>query len=541
MIGGTTERANEPGVCASGPLRVNEMPSLDSGRETYRAVGSVLAPRWMRLLGPSPWFHDDSVAGGLQNYYRASAVLALGLYCELAAQRPESSYQRECVRAGLVRWQFLLGRDGRPRSRAARRDPMTGAAAAQVVRLLAEATSFQTATLLDDLALHLHWLARGNERYCWIEAVTVSALCDGATLVRDAKLLQAARQRLAGLLARQDEEGWFPGEHGVELSRCSAMVDSLGRVWCEHEWPELEAPLQRTLQFGLALAGRNAVDLAMTLGPAGPYGVELLSSNSPQAATIARKCREALAALDASAAALLGDGACAELGVSAMLAAMYAPARLPKPIDEADDGSVRFPRAGVWLERTSAYRAVVAARRGGSMSVRWRDGSVMNDTGVVVVLPLGIKSSGLASGVGEVRFAATSVLMRGILRRVAGTGERRTRRWFPFWRRPAADTISQGEHGFHPHLVDHFEREITFGDDSITLRDRVDCLLPCVAIVLESPAPWSADGEGVAPPGGPPMFLEGGRHVEITRVYQRGQLVERRVRRLARGEDRSEH
>ncbi len=75
---------------------------------------------------------------------------------------------------------------------------------------------------------------------------------------------------------------------------------------------------------------------------------------------------------------------------------------------------------------------------------------------------------------------------------------------------------------------DQYDRQITFGDDWIRIRDRVHCRLPCETIVCQSPPPVPTRpfGDGsVSRTTHPPIFVEGGRNVEIIRVYRNGELV----------------
>ena len=73
-------------------------------------------------------------------------------------------------------------------------------------------------------------------------------------------------------------------------------------------------------------------------------------------------------------------------------------------------------------------------------------------------------------------------------------------------------------------------RRITFGEDTVHIHDRVRCRLPCESVVVQSPA---IEPRGLfvnATPtdriGRPPIFVAGGRRVDITRIYRNGELVE---------------
>jgi hypothetical protein len=502
-------------------------------KAAYRRAAAVLAPRWLWTIGPSPWFgdtraNDDPPELPARPYHRASALLALGLTCDGSGEDQPLGQARECVRAALIHWQLLLGRDGRPRLRAARRDPFTIAASGRVVRLLSDVPSFQTRTLIDDVSGHIAWLARRTEPLAWVEAQAIGALCDAATLVRDVRFLQTARTRLGRLLSAQDVEGWFADAGGPDLGRWSVTLDALARVFRDQEWPELEEPLRRTLRFSRFVAGPDARRGYGPIAPIGPYGVELLAGMSSDAAGLARDCRGYCESLDSAAGAWLHDGECAEWGASVALAIVdAAPRSLPSP-GPFEGMPTRFPHAGVWITQRAGYRAVLQGRKGAALHVAWRDGSVLADPGVCVVFPHGIKTGGRVTAL-ENTGPDTSFIVRGLLRRTDGAPELRAGGRFWRRRRFSAEESVVADHRFQPHLHDHFEREVTFGSDWITLRDRVDLLLPCLAMVCQSAA---APHQSIV--GRPPIFIEGGRHLEVTRTYRAGKLVEQRVARTPR-------
>ena len=76
-------------------------------------------------------------------------------------------------------------------------------------------------------------------------------------------------------------------------------------------------------------------------------------------------------------------------------------------------------------------------------------------------------------------------------------------------------------------------RRITFGDDTVHIHDRVRCRLPCESVVVQSPTIEPRGLFVIATPtdriGRPPIFVGGGRRVDITRIYRNGELVEMRL------------
>ena len=252
----TAPQADERAPAGERPSRAGTAAAVPvAGSETYRDAARACLPRWLRMLGPAPWLNGPGRFGQGQEgqtrapYVRQAATLAIALTNEMDYARPDADYLRECVRASLIHWQLSLRSDGRPAHRHFRRSPLQGAVTGCVVQLLTETSGFQTDGLLADLDRHLHWLAGNPPQTPWIEAATVGALADGALLVRRRALLDTARRRLRSLLARQNEEGWFPERGGADLGRLSLTVDTLARLQRHNDWEELSDPLHRALSF----------------------------------------------------------------------------------------------------------------------------------------------------------------------------------------------------------------------------------------------------------------------------------------------------
>ncbi len=534
-------------------------------RSVYLHAARASLPRWLQILGPAPWFDSGrrlpSTLRGCASllYRRQSATLAIALLCELDRQRPDRDYLRECVRASLTRWQMSLRADDRPAHRGQRSSPLHAATLWSVVQLLSETSGFQTHLLLRDIERHLDWLTRRNPPTPWLEAATIGAMTDGAVLVRDAGLLKRARKRLVSLLARQDEEGWFPQRGGVDIGGLSLTVDALARVYRQNQWEELERPLERALGFlnhfvhpDDSVGGCYGTCETAFISP---FGVELLAPAFAGAATLALICRRRCA--EATVDQLYGyeNDQCAMLGASVALAAATAAPRLREGCADPHERCrrMRFPSAGLTIFDTDAYHAVVAGKKGGAIRVTWRNGAAgLNDPGVSVIFAHGIKTSTHADRCTREDVTDVSVTTSGILRRTEPapiSPGARLKRWITRIGRgrstddvTATAGITKGEgHGCRspdqrPPRIDYqrlthdrYTREITFGEDWIRIRDHVHCRLPCQTILCQS-APPTRSGPFGDPMGGytnhAPIFVDGGRSVEITRVYRNGLLVD---------------
>jgi hypothetical protein len=273
--------------------------------------------------------------------------------------------------------------------------------------------------------------------------------------------------------------------------------------------------------------------------------VELLAPDSSEAAALALACRRRCERLDARQLAGLSDDSAATWGSSLVLAAANARSALaapcPFPFETADRR--RFPLAGVSIFATQAYHATVDGCRGGGLHVTWKNGSPsLDDPGITAVFSHRMRTSARFDARGRPGVTDSSVTCRGILRRA---GRERRRLWHRLKRSIARigrarkmplvrATVEDPAHpvGYGRLTHDWYTRDITFGDDWIRMRDRIQCRLPCTTIVCQSPL-WGQVGPNsdtitVNEVARGPILVDGGRDVEITRFYHKGELVDPR-------------
>lgn len=241
------------------------------------------------------------------------------------------------------------------------------------------------------------------------------------------------------------------------------------------------------------------------------------------------------------------DDLCALLGSRIALAAAHASAGLPASCRYPCDtiGRTEFQSARLSIFSTDAYHAVVAGRKGGSLHVTWRSGKPnLEDPGVIAIFPHKALTTGRWSSRTRQSISESTVTSSGVLRRPPQFPDSK-RRWIRERIRrtrfeepqPSASADRKDDHRKRidsSRLThDRFRREITFGDNWIRIRDRVLCRLPCRTIVCQSPPPGRAnvyvDRIVADQSNREPIFVEGGRNVEITRVYRDGDLVDRSV------------
>ncbi len=527
--------------------------------EVYRTVALRYRPEWRSMIGVAPWLeldHPIGVKGGIRIRDlagRIAAATALG-FCEGAETEGVSpALIREQVRATLALWQSHL--TGAGKLRACRDHPLAVRMASHVVHLLCDIDGYAESFLLGDVSRHLDWLARQPARDGCCEASLVVALADGAVLLRRTELLRYARQRLHELLLRQTDEGWFPERGGADVGRLTLAVDSLARVYHHHDWDELTEPLARSLRFLRHFV--TPTGLTATCGePFGtgllsPYGVEILAATHPDAYALAVILRHRYAKLAQTKEASWSSEAALRIGPAALLAARCGSATLRGPTFEPipSERLTRFTRADVAIVETPHYRAIISPRHGGAVWVWWsRLNSLTQDSGLCVVFPHHTRVSGNVDRSNRSSTTPTTITCHGVLRRLR-TGERPRSscwRWFrKAVRLRGGDTLRQPPlTGTKPltkaqHralLHDHFRRDVTFHEDRIEIRDEVICRMKCEAIVcgsmIDPNTVAATDATSCEQPGDAPIYLRGGKHAVITRVYQNGALRECRQQGL---------
>lgn len=520
-------------------------------RSVYLQAALACLPRWRLMLGIAPWLDDGSTAEPsarntpLPLHRRLSAALAVGMLADRHELDGPGDQWHDHLHTALVQWQLSMRGNGKPFARSHRTNPLHGALADLVVQFAGQTTAFRSESLIDDLRRHLGWLTTRPARVPWMEATTIAALADGAVVVRDDALIGHAGRRLTKLLQLQDAEGWFPERGGADTGRLSLTIDALARLHSHGRWPELHDSIARALRFlvHFVLPGDQFGGSFNSCGTAflSPHGVELLAPEFPDAAALAGVCRRRMR--DFAERRLPGwhDDLLALLGPRLSAAAAAAPNRLTAPpLPHETTGSVRFPNAGLSIESTDAYHAVVCTRRGGAFRITWRhDGTCQDESGITVVFAHGLRTAGRWSPRTRAYSSGNSLIVSGALRRPAkqATG---LRQWLFRWMRPRHPDAPKNsprdgradrpiKHLNHTQLThDCFERELTFGPNWVRIRDEILCRLPCMSVICQSPSPGSTerliDDTSQADPPATPIYAAGGRRVQIIRRYRLGKL-----------------
>ena len=228
---------------------------------------------------------------------------------------------------------------------------------------------------------------------------------------------------------------------------------------------------------------------------------------------------------------------------------MVAPSELPAGpnLPCGSNGHTHPPRAGLAFYATDAYYAVVNGKRGGALHVNWRTGApVLDDPGVSVVFSRKTRCSGQWDRHAHGQVTPSSTTSQSVLQ--APRGAPRPEWWRIGWIVGRRDYRALAKDGIPPDsnrvpgpakrqrlAHDWHRREIMFRDDMIQIRDVIHCRLPCRTIICQSPLTEEAhrfvDSGNLAMTNRAPLFVEGGKKVEVWRVYRQGKLVEQRFTR----------
>jgi hypothetical protein len=592
-------------VPAIRPPSAAAAPALPT-REAYLAPLRRLIPRLRQMIGPLPWILPGDRAGMGRGpnpplHRQQAATLALGLltrhHAEAEAAEDAEAVEaaeawRADVRASVVQWQLSLSRDGRPHRESRHRRAQHAMAGGRVLTLLAEVPEYQTHSLLADASRYLDWLRKLPPFAAWLEANRVQVLVEGSVLVRRAELLEYAQEACRRLLRRQHEEGWFPERGGVDLGRHGLTIDALARVHAQTGWPELEPVLRSATEFLCHFVTPDGrVGNSFNTCGGGflcPYGAELLQARIPAAGVLSRAQRKACLKLGADrlldrsaeliawlapsfALALMVEGADPMAGMGAAERAVETTAGCSFEAfadltgDDATGssmglrGSRIFSGAGLTVHTTCDYLAVASGRKGGSISVLWREGEdtvrggrSLEDEGVIVAGHWGLRASGRPGSCPHPTLYPDGLRARGRLRgvrREARGPERNNdplaslarfvlKRWqqrtaqgrqpaaWQTWLRRRLLRLDRGV------PAGRYQREVRFEPDRVMIMDAVRVRGHAWSLLLQTPldvrGQQLADGTA-ADHTPPPICVDMSTHVSVTRTYRDGKLTDLRL------------
>lgn len=522
---------------------------VDLELSVYTAAARSALPRLRHFLEEPSHFGGNvrlirRAATPETMYRRLSATWAIGMMLEHDPAVRGNELLNDGVRRSLIHWQMSLRCDGRPFHRRVESRHWHVVNADLVTHLLNETSIFHDAMLLDDVGRHLKWLAAGPRSAPWVEAALVNAMATGALIVREVELLGFARTRLAALLAGQDEEGWFPERGGADLGRLSFLVDSLARLYAHHGWQEVVPPIERAIRFLFSFIPPDG-RMGGCFNSCGtefvsPYGLEIMASKVPEAATLASWARRRCSQWIHDRFSHWSDETLAVMAPRIVAASTAATRRLPVGADWpwATNPHFHFPKAGLSVHVTDAYHAVVAARRGGALHVTWRSGAApLVDAGIVVVCAHSTRTS--SSGrlrrtpnVGERSMFCENILKRGERAQdpVSGRPGRETGHTSALGDRLDRQSSirparwSAGRVGGLAH--DTCSREIRFDEETVAIQDVVRCRLPCQAVVCQLPHAGASEPTTTERA---PIYIAGGKQVTIERLYRDGELIDMRT------------
>ena len=284
--------------------------------------------------------------------------------------------------------------------------PFERALGAAVFSLQAAAEAYRILEL-DDPEL-LGWFQR---RAAWVighdesgrlanhQALAVLGLFRVAQITGKQEYRAAARARLDKLLAWQSDEGWFEEYGGADPGYQTLTIDCLAKIRKLTAHSELDQPLRRAVAFARLFLHPDG-SYAGEYGSRGtyhfyPHGMELLAPEDPHAANLADGFLRGLAA--GKQAAFSDDRMFAHrLGNLIEAYADWSPShrwdtKLPhrmggRPGHEAPavEPARYFPKARLFVRRTSTSHTVISAARGGVFKHFGPCGRAITDAGLIL-------------------------------------------------------------------------------------------------------------------------------------------------------------
>jgi len=381
------------------------------GRELYARVGLAQIPHILGMvdkhrLSPtygcfdrSYWhYRTASFPSGMYQEF----VLPLALVFKFPFPGGEEFHLqprlKELVRAGIRFAARSSHKDGScddyfPNERALGAAAFSLYAMAESYRLL----ELQDEDLLEFLCKRAGWLIKNQEsgRLSNHQALAALALQNLFLLTGENKFLRGAENRIQMLLEWQSSEGWFPEYEGCDPGYLTATVDFLAKYMTISGRRELQAPLNRALEFlsflmhpdgtcGGEYGSRNTYLLF-------PHGLELSARFSQAAAQMADLYLKALE--KGRRVYLEDDRMCAHLSYDHLQAYLDFMEELPQ--EDAVESRITqgfskyFSEAKLFLYKDSNRHLLVSAAKGGALSYHLDGKLAYCDSGLAAKLSSG--------------------------------------------------------------------------------------------------------------------------------------------------------
>lgn len=348
----------------------------------------------------------------------------------------------------------------------------------------------EDAAMLEFFARRGHWLATHNEsgQLANHQAFAALALYNVYTLTGDRRFLDASNEFRDITLSWQHDEGWFQEYEGADPGYHSCSIAFLGKLWQKSQDDSLIEPLKRAVEFASyfmhpdgSYAGeygsRNTYHFY-------PHGFEVMAPFTPTAARIAdtylhRSLPERRRYFNDD------NRMCAHYVYDWMQSWRdYHPERHGLLEEHRGPFERWFDDAKILVKKTPKYYAVCSLAKGGVLKVYDESGPLYSDTGPMLRSDDGeVFVSHLVDPEHEAQFKEGTATIRGAM----------SKRRYPL-PSPVKQmmfrgmNLSVGRLGPNavrtvlqkvlitgkPRTGIQFERQLTFTDDDISIRDTID-------------------------------------------------------------------
>lgn len=568
-IGGTA--AAQRGAATS--VRADRGASRD---RSDTALFHALKPRLIAMLGHAPSLETQEICrrtAGIRPQAmmrRLSAAVAL-CRARAAGLFGGDEFPQTGIEATVLRWQLSIDARGIPIGRSNLASGWHALIARHVLELVAEHRVWRSPKIVDESLRFIDWVAARSHRSSWREACVIDALATSSAVQRGDSRDEAARERLASLLGRQTDEGWFPehGDGGVDVLRHTLLLDTLARLATRQEWAEVLPAIDRGVRFLCDTSLANHVPLGVCTscgtGLVSPVAVSLRSGVHPAGSRLAESAQLAIARFASGDDAHIGDHTLALLapGISVLAAEPAEPVERSNshPADhcasgdapsiskcgpaESNDAAVdaesheaacvrEFAQAGFVKIETAAYAAQVAGVLGGSLQVRFAGGEELIDDGIAIACETHTRSAVRAMPSVQTSPTGLTITTSGLLRRRKHLHVSRARKLVRraeslsvvrgFIRRIVRMLRSRTKAGAHT-----FQRTIRFEAKQIVIEDVIHSSKKCHTVLLGAGTAAGAGGvlaQRCGCSAAEPTIVEGGAHLRIRRTFDATGLIE---------------
>ena len=240
--------------------------------------------------------------------------------------------------------------------------------------------------LLEFFRTRARWIARHREPGNISNHQALAALClqNVFLLTGEEAWRQAARERIAALIAAQCSEGWFPEYDGCDPGYNTWTIDFLAKYHQKSGdaavWPAIEAAVSFTRFLIDPQGGIGGVLSSRDSSNFYPHGFEVLAPRMPEAAWIADRF---LRGLERGTHAVFDDDRVFHHHLENYLLAYHSSVRSAAAPEPEGDFQRFFAQAGLYAARAGEHSLYLSLKKGGAFRLFRGDRCLRTEAGYI--------------------------------------------------------------------------------------------------------------------------------------------------------------